>query len=202
MVMIVMILVVATLTIGVGIFLWKNIMPGYTGASWPEAASRMGLTHRPYEVKTAIHPGTIEGVYRDHPVLIEMLHRLNQTDGMKVSVYFSTELGVGLVLSSASYLAEDATDNTASYQVLLTGDADFDKRYSPKAIDAAGGNRLLAGQTTRQRIESLNQSGIELLIVDEKIEYRSDRMESDPARLESLVNDLIDLANALEAEVR
>ena len=181
----------------VGWLLWDSLKGYKSINTWPQAAQRMGLTHVPAEPRTAIDPGTIEGTYQGHFVWIGSSMIGQAGHSMTMTVRFGTPLGVGLALKAGVSPGGDSTPG--GDRSVQTGADEFDRRFEPRASDAAAAGRLLQSRAVRRGIEDLAALGTGLRIDDEKISLITEGLEGDPATLEQMVRMAVSLAGNMEA---
>jgi len=71
-------------------------------ASWSEMAPALGLEHSPFEVRSALHQGIMEGSYRGRPVRVWQIDRTRQSSRTGISMDLPDGPGEGLSIRASA----------------------------------------------------------------------------------------------------
>lgn len=166
---------------------------------WDQLAMRSGLTldRGSWMVKPRIH-----GEYRRHSLELTTYTR---SSGKHSTTYTLITLhltnNTKLLSIASSGMLTEALGKALGMQDMQIGNEEFDKRFAIKsqppefAVELLGGDLILCDS-----IAKLKSGWFELKVEGSKLTYREVGRETNPDRLETMLNTLSDLADKIDRQ--
>ena len=186
---------VAGLFVAVGWLAWSLIRPYGSIKTWPEIATRLGLTHTPFPVSTAMHPGSMAGTYEGYEVSISAQERYRRGALMVIEVRFHEPLGLGLSLGTSGAVRPPAAGGLAEFS---TPDQRFDKAFGPCARDTISARGVFAQDPVRGRLLDLAGRGGNVGVDDNKLVYSAEQLVTDFAPMKELLDQAVQVTRSIE----
>ena len=187
------------LTAVTGWLVWGTMRPNRSLTTWPGIAARLGLQYTPFEVSTALHPGTISGNYEGYEVSITAREQYNRNALMVLTINLHQSLGLGLEMATSVLLRDQGITGQSPFS---TGQQDLDKLFKPQARDPEAAIRLFKKNQIRDGIFRLLARGGQMGIYDDKLVYLADELATDFTRMRDLLELAVGAARAVEEASR
>jgi hypothetical protein len=183
------------LTAVTGWLVWSVMRPNRSADVWPELATQLGLVHTPFEVSTALDPGTISGTYDKFVVTITAKEQYRRNALMVLTVSFHESLNMGLEMANNVFLRDQGI---TGLQPFSTGEKDFDKAFQPQAQNPEAARRLFEQSEVRDRIVDLMARGMRTGIYDDRLVHVTNGLISDVDKMREILDLAVAAARAIE----
>jgi len=183
------------LTAVTGWLVWSLLRPNQSADVWPELATQLGLVYTPFEVSTALHPGTISGTYETFDISITAKEQYKRNALMVMTVNFHQSLNMGLEMANNVFLRDQGITGLTPFS---TGEKDFDNSLQPKAQNPEAARRLFEQREVQDRIIDLMAKGGRTGVYDDKLVYVAYELIGDLDKMREILDLAVTVARAVE----